>query len=99
LPRNGRIRVENRGTTFHFALALPLRRGVGARQVGRALRSGHDRAIGRVVGGEPLDVQRLISQGSANDSEVRFTRRGRYAMVCFFAEHNRLGMYRIYRVH
>jgi hypothetical protein len=29
---------------------------------------------------------------------VSFGRRGRYAMVCFFAEHNRLGMYRIYRV-
>jgi hypothetical protein len=98
LPRDGRIRVENRGTTFHFALALPLRRGVGARRVGRALRSGNDRAIGRVVGGEPVDVRGLISQGSANDNEVGFTRRGRYAMVCFFAEHNRLGMYRIYRV-
>jgi hypothetical protein len=98
LPRDGRIRVENRGTTFHFALAFPLRRDVGARRVRRALRSGNDRAIGRVVGGEPVEVQGLISQGSTNDNEVRFARRGRYAMVCFFGEHNRLGMYRIYRV-
>jgi hypothetical protein len=98
LPRNGRIRVENRGTTFHFALALPLRPGAGARRVGRALRRGNDRAIRRVVAGEPVEVQGVISQGSANDNEVRFARRGRYAMVCFFGEHNRLGMYRIYRV-
>jgi hypothetical protein len=51
-----------------------------------------------VVAGEPVDVQGLISQGSTNDNEVSFGRRGRYAMVCFFSEHNRLGMFRVYRV-
>ena len=55
-------------------------------------------ALGRVVAGEPVDVQGLISPGSTNDNEVSFPRRGRYAMVCFFSEHNRLGMYRVYRV-
>jgi hypothetical protein len=98
LPRRGRIRVENDGTTFHFAFAYPLRPRVGARRVGRAFRRGNDRAIGRLVAGEPVEVQGLISQGSTNDNEVRFARRGRYAMVCFFGEHNRLGMYRVYRV-
>jgi hypothetical protein len=98
LPRNGRIRVENAGTTFHFAIAFPLRPGVRARQVRRAFGGGNERAIGRIAGGEPVDVQGLISQGSTNDNEVRFARRGRYAMVCFFGEHNRLGMYRVYRV-
>jgi hypothetical protein len=98
LPRNGSIRVQNVGTTYHFALALPLRPGVADRQVRRAFRGGTDRAIGRVVGGPPVTVQGLISQGTTNDNEVRFARRGRYAMVCFFGEHNRLGMYRVYRV-
>jgi hypothetical protein len=51
-----------------------------------------------VVAGEPVDVQGLISQGSTNDNEVSFGRPGRYAMVCFFSEHNRLGMYRVWRV-
>jgi hypothetical protein len=98
LPRKGRIRVENAGTTLHFALAFPLRPGVPERQVGRALRGTNERALGRVIAGEPVDVQGLISQGSTNDNEVSFGRPGRYAMVCFFGEHNRLGMYRIYRV-
>jgi hypothetical protein len=98
LPREGRIRVENAGTTFHFAIAFPLRPRVSGRQVGRAFRSGRERAIVRVVAGEPVDVQGLISQGSTNDNEVTFARAGRYAMVCFFGEHNRLGMYRVYRV-
>jgi hypothetical protein len=98
LPRNGRIRVQNNGTTFHFALAYPLRPGVSGGQVRRAFRGPNERAIGRVAAGEPVDVQGLISQGSSSDNEVRFARRGRYAMVCFFGEHNRLGMYRVYRV-
>jgi hypothetical protein len=98
LPRNGRIRVENAGTTLHFAIAFPLRPGVPGRQVRRALRGTNERALGRVIAGEPVDVQGLISQGSTNDNEVSFGRRGRYAMVCFFGEHNRLGMYRVYRV-
>ena len=68
------------------------------RQAGRALRGTNEKALGRVVAGEPVDVQGLISQGSTSDNEVRFPRRGRYAMVCFFSEHNRLGMYRVYRV-
>jgi hypothetical protein len=98
LPRNGRIRVQNNGTTFHFALAFPLRPGVSGKQVGNAFRGGSERAMGRVIAGEPVDVQGLVSQGSTTDNEVRFARRGRYAMVCFFGEHNRLGMYRVYRV-
>ena len=98
LPRNGRIRVQNDGTTFHFAIAFPLRHGVSGRQVRRAFRGTNEKALGRVTAGEPVDVQGLVSQGSSNDNEVRFPRRGRYAMVCFFSEHNRLGMYRVYRV-
>jgi hypothetical protein len=98
LPRNGSIRVQNDGTTFHFALAFPLRPDVSGNQVGRAFRGGNERAIGRIVAGEPVDVQGLISQGSSSDNRVRFPHRGRYAMVCFFGEHNRLGMYRVYRV-
>ncbi|HKH17864.1 MAG TPA: hypothetical protein VKA57_10090 [Solirubrobacteraceae bacterium] len=98
LPRSGRIRVENAGTTLHFAIAFPLRPGVTGRQVNRAFRGTNERALGRVVAGGPVDVQGLISQGSTNDNEVSFGRRGRYAMVCFFSEHNRLGMFRVYRV-
>jgi hypothetical protein len=98
LPRSGRIRVENAGTTLHFAIAFPLRPDVSGRQVRRALGGTNERALGRVIAGEPVDVQGLISQGSTNDNEVSFPRRGRYAMVCFFSEHNRLGMYRVYRV-
>ncbi len=98
LPRSGLIRVQNAGTTLHFAIAFPLRQDVNRRQINRAFRGTNQRALGRVVAGEPVDVQGLISQGSTNDNEVSFDRPGRYAMVCFFSEHNRLGMFRVYRV-
>jgi hypothetical protein len=98
LPRQGVIRVENRGAALHFALAFPLRPGAKAKRVNRALRAGNERAIGRVVAGPPITVQNLISPGSVNDDEVRFARRGRYAFVCFFGAHNAFGMYRIFRV-
>jgi hypothetical protein len=98
LPRNGVVRVENQGAAYHFALGLPLRPGVGNRQVGRALRGGDDRLLRRIVAGPPFSLQSLISPGTTNDNTVRFPRRGRYAFVCFFGEHNRLGMYKVFRV-
>ena len=98
LPRNGSIRVANRGTALHFAEAFPLRPGVSDKRIGGALRDGDEKAFGRLVAGEPVSVQDVISPGSTNDNRVRFQRRGRYAFVCFFGEHNKLGMYRVFRV-
>jgi hypothetical protein len=98
LPRQGVIRVENRGAAYHFALAFPLRQRAKAKRVKSALRTGNEKALERVVAGAPITVQNLISPGSANDDEIRFARRGRYAFVCFFGAHNALGMYKIFRV-
>lgn len=98
LPRNGLIRVRNDGSAPHFALAFPLRPGTRQRQVARAFKGGSDRALGQIVAGAPVSVQGLISPASTNDNQIRFQRPGRYAFVCFFGEHNRLGMYRTFRV-
>jgi hypothetical protein len=96
LPRQGVVRMENSDGVPHFAIAFPLRKRVTSKQLGRALRSNSDRALGRVVAGAPYGVQNLISGGNtANDQEVRFTKAGRYGLVCFFDEHHRLGMYRV----
>jgi hypothetical protein len=98
LPRNGLIRVQNTGDVFHFAVGFPLRPRVTGRQVGRAFGGGNQRLLGRIVAGPPFSLQSLISPGTTNDNTVRFPRRGRYAFVCFFGEHNRLGMYKVFRV-
>jgi hypothetical protein len=98
LPRNGTLRVANRGTALHFAVAFPLRPNATSRQVGAALRGSDDKAFERLLAGPPTDVQGLISPGSTNVNPVRFGGRGRVVMVCFFGEHNRLGMYRVFNV-
>jgi hypothetical protein len=96
LPRQGVVRVENSDGVPHFAVAFPLRKRVGTKQLGRALQSNNQRALGRVVAGAPYGVQSILSGGNtANDQEVRFTKAGRYGLVCFFNEHHRLGMYRV----
>jgi hypothetical protein len=99
LPRRGTVRVQNFGAGPHIAVAFPLRSGVTNAAAGRAIRSGSDAALGRIVGGTPTLLQNILSGGGqSNDQQVSFARSGRYALVCFFNEHNRLGMYRIVTV-
>jgi hypothetical protein len=99
LPRRGTVRFENFGGVPHIAVAFPLRPGVTTAQFGRALRADNQRALGRLLAGEPLGLQNLISGGGASDDQpVSFARAGRVGLVCFVNEHNRLGMYRIVRV-
>jgi hypothetical protein len=99
LPRRGVVRFENFGGVPHIVVAFPLRPRVTTPQFGRALRNNDERALGRLLAGQPLGLQTLISGGgAANDQQVSFSRTGRWGLVCFFNEHNRLGMYRIVRV-
>jgi hypothetical protein len=99
LPRQGVVRVENADGVPHFATAFPLRKRVTSKQFARALRGNSERALGRVVSGAPYGVQNLLSGGNtSNDQEVRFTKAGRYGLVCFFSDHHRLGMYRVVTV-
>lgn len=98
LPRTGVVRVRNEDGSAHFALAFPLRKGTTTAQLGRAVR-GSQRAFGRIVAGRPYSVQNVISGGNtSNDQELRFSKRGRYGLVCFINGHERLGMYRIVSV-
>ena len=99
LPRRGVVRFRNEDGVPHFALAFPLRAGVSAARFGRIVRSNNERAFGRIAAGEPVGLQNIISGGNtSNDQDVRFTRAGRYGLVCFFGEHHELGMYRVVRV-
>jgi hypothetical protein len=99
LPRRGTVRVQNFGAGPHIAIAFPLRRGVTNAQAGRAIRSGSNAAFGRIAGGQPTVLQNILSGGgNSDDQQVSFARAGRYALVCFFNEHNRLGMYRVVTV-
>jgi len=99
LPRRGVVRVENFGAGPHIAVAFPLRASVTSAQFGRAIRSDSERAVGRLLAGQPLALQTVLSGGgNSNDQTVSFPRSGRYGLVCFVDQHNALGMYRIVRV-
>jgi uncharacterized cupredoxin-like copper-binding protein len=99
LRRNGVVRFTNEDGVPHFAIAFPLRRGVGAARFGRVMREGSEREFGRIIAGPPVSAQGVISGGgTVNDQQVRFTRAGRYGFVCFFDSHERQGMYRVIRV-
>ncbi len=99
LPRRGIVRFENDGWAPHFAVAAPLRRGARKREVAFALRNNRNRRLERLVNFEQTtEPQSLITRDAVNFSEVRFPRRGRYVMVCFFENHHQQGMYRFVRV-
>jgi hypothetical protein len=99
LPRRGVVRFENAGWAPHFALAVPLRRGARRGAVGAAPRGNNDRRLGRPVDfNSQIEAQALITRGAINYNRLRFPRRGRYVMVCFFEGHHAQGMYRFVRV-
>jgi len=99
LPRRGVVRVQNFGGGPHIAIAFPLRAGVTSSQFGRAIRSNSQSRVGRLLAGAPVELQNVLSGGgTSNDQTVSFARSGRYGLVCFVNEHNRLGMYRVVRV-
>ena len=99
LPKNGVVRFENRGWAPHFALAAPLRRTAKQRAVARALRRNAQKPLERMLDfANSIEAQSLITRGAVSYNELRFPKRGRYVLVCFFEGHNTQGMYRFVRV-
>jgi hypothetical protein len=99
LPRNGVVRFENAGWAPHFALAAPLRGNAKQRAVARALTGNRERQAAKLLDFErSIEVQSLVTRGAVNYNEIRFPRRGRYVMVCFFEGHNTQGMFKFVRV-
>jgi hypothetical protein len=99
LPRNGVVRFENAGWAPHFALAAPLRRNAKQPAVARALRRNAQKPLERLLDfSESIEAQSLITRGAVDYNELRFPKRGRYVMVCFFEGHSTQGMFRFVRV-
>jgi plastocyanin len=98
LPRKGVVRFENRDGVAHFALAFPLKKGTTTAEFRKAL-FGSERAFGKVLSGAPYMAQNILSGGdTSNDGEVSFPKSGKYALVCFIDQHDRLGMYKLVTV-
>jgi hypothetical protein len=99
LPKNGVVRFENKGWAPHFALAAPLRRNAKQRAVARALLRNAQNPLERLLDfSKSVEAQALITRDAVNYNELRFAKRGRYVLVCFFDGHNTQGMFRFVRV-
>jgi uncharacterized cupredoxin-like copper-binding protein len=99
LPRDGTVRVRNIGWAPHFTLAAPLKRWARRGATARALLSGRDRALARVLDfRNTVEVSSILTRGASADYELTFGKRGRYVLVCFFEGHNAQGMFRFVRV-
>ena len=99
LPRNGVVRFENKGWAPHFALAAPLRRNAKQRAVARALLRNRQQQLEQMLDfSRSLEAQSLVTRDAVNYNELRFPKRGRYVLVCFFEGHNTQGMFRFVRV-
>jgi hypothetical protein len=99
LPRRGIVRFQNTG----LGAALRIRDPAAARckqPCGRGRPARQQRTPPRATRGLRVRHRASIAdtRGADNYNEVRFPRRGRYAMVCFFEGHNTQGMYRFVRV-
>jgi hypothetical protein len=67
--------------------------------VARALRGNRQRQLARLLDFErSLEIQSLVTRGAVNYNEIRFPRRGRYVMICFFEGHSAQGMFKFVRV-
>ena len=99
LPRDGVVRFENAGWAPHFALAAPLKAKATKKKVARALLGNRQKALERLLSfGQSIEAQALITRGAVDYNQLRFPKRGRYVMVCFFEGHNTQGMFRFVKV-
>jgi hypothetical protein len=86
LPRNGVVRFENRGNAPHFVVAFPLRKGADSKAAVRAIKKNQEKKFMRTMaGGPPSEPQGLVTGGAVNDVELRFAKRGKYVLACFFS--------------
>jgi hypothetical protein len=99
LPREGVVRVRNVGWAPHFALAARLRGGARRGAVSRAILGNRDRALNRLLDfRNSVELTNILTRGASPDVDVRFNRRGRYVLVCFFEGHHTQGMFRYVNV-
>ncbi len=93
---------EDAGFLVHMNLGFPVRSRAAALKVIAGLKSGHEKALGKLVAGPPVQFQGPVSPGGYQQGVIT-ARPGIYVQVCFMTTqdgrpHTRLGMERIIRI-
>ena len=96
------VRFENEGYVVHMDLAFPTKSRAGAQQLVKDLLAGREKAIRKLVAGEPVSFAGPLSTG-AFQQETITAKPGIYVQLCFMATqtgvvHTSLGMERIIKI-
>jgi hypothetical protein len=96
------VRFENEGYVVHMDLAFPTKSRTTAKELVKDLLAGREKAIGKLVAGEPLSFAGPLSTGGFQQETIT-ARPGWYVQACFMEtqdgrDHTRLGMERIIKI-
>jgi hypothetical protein len=96
------VRFENEGFLVHMDIVFPAKSKSAAKQIVKALRSGKEKGLEKLVVGEPFGFAGPLSH-EAFQQETITAKPGWYVQACFMetqngVDHTRLGMERIIKI-
>lgn len=96
------VRFENEGIEVHMDLAFPTKSRKAAQKVVKALASGNEKGLGKLVAGPPVPFAGPLSTGAYQQVTIT-AKPGWYVQVCFMEtqdgrSHTRLGMERVLKI-
>lgn len=96
------VRFENEGYLVHMNIGFPVKSKKAAKQVMKALATGHEKGIEKLVAGPPVSFAGPISTGAFQQSVIT-ARPGWYVQACFMPTqdgrpHTLIGMERIIKI-
>jgi hypothetical protein len=96
------VRFENEGYLVHMNIGFPVKSKKAAKQVAKALATGHEKGIEKLVAGPPVSFAGPISTGAFQQSVIA-AKPGWYVQACFMPTqdgrpHTLIGMERIIKI-
>jgi hypothetical protein len=96
------VRFENEGWLVHMNIAFPAKGKKGALKILKALSSGHEKGLEKLVAGPPVAFAGPLSTGAIQQETIT-AKPGWYVQVCFMSTqdgrpHTRIGMERVIRI-
>jgi hypothetical protein len=93
---------EDGGYLVHMNLGFPVKNKAAAAKLIAGLKSGHEKGLGKLIAGPPVNFQGPVSPGGYQQGVIT-ARPGLYVQVCFMSTqdgrpHTRLGMERIIHI-
>jgi hypothetical protein len=96
------VRFENEGFLVHMDIAFPAKSEHAAKQIAKALLTGKEKGLRKLVAGEPFGFSGPVSH-EAFQQETITAKPGWYVQACFMdtqdgRDHTRLGMERVFQI-